>query len=151
MLWLPLLGVFPCSHQHVVMQWWDMISHSGFSNSALGNDIPRWVMKFHRWKWWYFLLDPPASTPIHKGIPPAAPAFVEAARGRLPHGWVARLGRQGGNPTIPHRRISFPIMEFHFPLWNIISQRGILNATIGYHIPPLHDQMLMTTWKHAQL
>ena len=40
-----------CGHQHVVISWWNMISHGGIWNFTVRKEIPQWEMKFHGGKW----------------------------------------------------------------------------------------------------
>ena len=87
------------------MQLWDIISQGGILYSMVGNAIPRWEMVA-------FPPCPPSLKAHLQGrLAGGRPPFVEAAEGRLPYGWVSRLGRQGINPTIYYRGIPFPTLE----------------------------------------
>ena len=37
--------------------------------------------------------------------------YLLGAGGRFPGGWMSRLGRQGEDPSISHRRLAFPTVE----------------------------------------
>lgn len=78
--------------KHDIPQW-------DLKSNEWGTDILRWILRFRAGKWWEFLLAYQAAIPVHKGINKERggqrpPPLVEAVEGRLPYGWVMRLGRQ---------------------------------------------------------
>ena len=142
-----------CCHQHLVIQLWNMISHSGRWNSTVGYAIPRWDMKLSVGKLWDFLLAYPALTPIHNGVAATKFAAWSSLRGQewndyfrpLPPACVlAWVPFFAWSPSgYPQRGAGRSI---HFPPCNTISHHEISNPTWD-NIP--HHGMTACRWPHG--